>query len=180
MGNGTGLLPRPSACQSVCAVGELWKNGWLDLDVVWGVKLGQSRMGVLDGGPYLARGRGGFWGFLPIGLNGVFECIFKTEMYSTPAWKFDSISASVEQIPSWCFSYQYRVPTTLKNLEISGNLLILENSGNLNLLSKFIRCLLFFRDTVWNTPEDDISLHAYSNMYKLLVVIYWILMDVLI
>jgi len=38
------------------------------------------------------NGNGRFWGFSPIGLNGVFECILKIEMYSTRAWKFDDIS----------------------------------------------------------------------------------------
>jgi len=50
--------------------------------VVSGVGTGT---GVLDGGPH-PQGEGKVLGFsLPIGLNGVFECIIKTEMYSTRA-----------------------------------------------------------------------------------------------
>ena len=41
----------------------------------------------------------------------------------------------------------YRVLTTLKNLEISGNLLILENSGNLK-VTQGIYQMLFFRDAI--------------------------------
>jgi len=41
----------------------------------------------------------------------------------------------------------YRVLTTLKNLEISGNLLILENSGNLK-DTQGIYQMLFFRDAI--------------------------------
>jgi len=37
------------------------------------------------GGPHPPRGRGGFGGFSSIGLNGVYGCIFKTEMYLTRA-----------------------------------------------------------------------------------------------
>jgi len=47
---------------SVCPVGELWKNGRLDLDAVWSGEWGQSRMGVLDGGGDRRRGRGSFGG----------------------------------------------------------------------------------------------------------------------
>ena len=46
------LVPYPfclCVChQRVCLVGELWKNGWLDLDAIWGVECGWN--GVLDGG----------------------------------------------------------------------------------------------------------------------------------
>jgi len=44
---------------------------------------GAPGIGVLDG-VYMPKGKGGFGrGYLPIGLNGVFECIFKTEAYLT-------------------------------------------------------------------------------------------------
>jgi len=42
VGTETGLWPISSvgqcvclSCVSVCPMGELWKNGWLDLDAVW-------------------------------------------------------------------------------------------------------------------------------------------------
>jgi len=44
-----------------------------------------QKTGVLDG-VHIPQGEGKVLGaFLPVGLNGVFECIFKTEMYLTHA-----------------------------------------------------------------------------------------------
>jgi len=62
-----------------------------------GGEWGGPRHGVLDGvwcirwGSTCPRGRTGFGFFLPTDLNGVFECIFKTETYLTHAWKVDNI-----------------------------------------------------------------------------------------
>jgi len=50
-------LSHLSVCLSVCPVGELWKNGWLDLDAVWsGVG---SRDGCIRWGPR-PQGEGGW------------------------------------------------------------------------------------------------------------------------
>jgi len=41
----------------------------------------------------MPRGEGRFWGFFfSIGLNDVFECILKTEVFLTHARKVDSVS----------------------------------------------------------------------------------------
>jgi len=56
-------------------VGELWKNGWLDLDAVWGGEWGRLRDGCIRWDSQLEReGEVCFLrraGFLAIGLNGV-------------------------------------------------------------------------------------------------------------
>jgi len=39
-----------SVCPSVCPVGELWKNGGLDLDAILGPEWGQSRDGCIRWG----------------------------------------------------------------------------------------------------------------------------------
>jgi len=63
-------------------MGELWKSSWLFLDAIWGAgDLVQSRDGCIRWGGHTPRGGLGF--FLPIGLNGVFYCMFTTELYST-------------------------------------------------------------------------------------------------
>ena len=61
-----------------------------------------GRMDVLDG-VHFPNGRKGFRGFSPIGLNGVFKRIFKTEMNSTRVQKVYNIS--VRTIYQWkcCF-----------------------------------------------------------------------------
>jgi len=42
------------------------------------------------------KGKENFGGFfLSIGLNSVFDCIFKTQIYSTCVWKVDSISSEL-------------------------------------------------------------------------------------
>ena len=49
----------------------------------FGVMSGVGRgMGVLDG-VHMPQGKGGLGSSLPIGLNGVFQSILKTEMYLT-------------------------------------------------------------------------------------------------
>ena len=63
-------------------MGELWKNGsWISMPfgMVSGVCRGK---GVLDE-VHIPQGEGWFGFFRLIGLSGVFECIFKTEMLST-------------------------------------------------------------------------------------------------
>jgi len=53
----------------------------LDLDADWGGEWGGPGIGVFDVGPHAPREGEVLVFFLPIGLNGVFECIFKTELY---------------------------------------------------------------------------------------------------
>jgi len=50
-----------SFCPSVCPVGELWKNGSLDLDAVWGSEWGRSRDGFIRWGANRRKGKGQFW-----------------------------------------------------------------------------------------------------------------------
>jgi len=57
------------------------------IKLLFGVVSGVGRgMGVLDGPFMCFKGKGKFWrGFFLTGLNGVFDCICKTNMYSTRA-----------------------------------------------------------------------------------------------
>jgi len=79
-----------SVCLSVCLESVLWQNTKQLIGsgcrIGWWVR--RSRDGLLDGGSRASRGREGFRGFRPTGLNGV----FLTGMYSTRAWKVDNIS----------------------------------------------------------------------------------------
>jgi len=63
------------------------------MELLFGVVIGVGpSIGVLYG-VYMPQWEGRLWGFFsPIGLNGFFECILKTDMYLTHAWKVDSIS----------------------------------------------------------------------------------------
>jgi len=61
-GIGVGLLPRPSVGLSVCSVGELWKNGCLDLAAVCGGELDRSPNGCIRWAGDGSRGRGNFGG----------------------------------------------------------------------------------------------------------------------
>jgi len=60
------------------------------------VSLVSWEMGVLDGSTQLARRSGGFGGSYPHCLNGIFECIFKTELYLTRLQCFDAAGWAVE------------------------------------------------------------------------------------
>jgi len=53
---------RLSIDRTVCPVGEWWKNGWLDLDAVWGGEWGWSRDGCIRW--RLPSSKGQFWGVL--------------------------------------------------------------------------------------------------------------------
>jgi len=43
-------------------------------------------------GVHIPNGKGRFWRFFAVGLNGIFGCTFKTEMYPTRAQKVYNIS----------------------------------------------------------------------------------------
>jgi len=70
----------------------LCKTAWTDRAVVWGGEWRRPMDECIRWGPHPLIGRGWFRGFLPFGLNSVFKCAFKTEMYLTRAWKVDNIS----------------------------------------------------------------------------------------
>jgi len=55
-------LSRLSVSRSVGLVGELWKNGCLDLDAIWGGEWGRSRDWCIRWGEDRRRGRGSFVG----------------------------------------------------------------------------------------------------------------------
>ena len=81
------------------------------------------------------------------------------------------------------WGYNFRVLTTLENMEISGNLLILENSGNLKFtqgiymvlsLGHRVMCIIVSNSSVnWlgdtATGVDRASHHAHSIKYSVIL-----------
>jgi len=43
---------------------ELWWNGWLDLDAVWGCEWGRAWYGCIRFWWWLSKGKGQFWGWI--------------------------------------------------------------------------------------------------------------------
>ena len=64
-----------SASLSVCPEGELWKNGLLDLDAVWGGEWDRSMDGCIRWGPRVPIGERVVLGFFAHWFELHFECI---------------------------------------------------------------------------------------------------------
>jgi len=79
------------SCVKVC---EAIRQSSCHLGCWWG----RPRDGCIRWGPH-PKGKGRFWGFFPIGLNDIFGCVFKTQIYLTRAWKLYNIF--IWQIYHW-------------------------------------------------------------------------------
>jgi len=103
----TDLLPRSSVVlcvyRSVGLESVLWQNGWLDPDAVWDGEWGWG-MGVLDRGPDS-----------PVGPL-VSVTYFLTEMFSTRAWKVDSISIWTRCRRNLCFIGFLKTRSNLRSM----------------------------------------------------------------
>ena len=87
---------------------------------------------------------------------------------------FESLDVQTSFLVDRC-----RVLTTLENLEILRNLLILDNSGNLKYTRQFLYIRCYFYDAVWNTQQADVA-QLQWYLCEQLVVVYQILVDMII
>jgi len=81
------LMVVVSVSASICLVNELWKNGWLDLDAIWGDEWGWLRH-LWIRWVQILQGEWEHLGDLPMSLDGIFECIFKHKCISLMCEKF--------------------------------------------------------------------------------------------
>jgi len=63
---------------------ELWRNGWLDPDAIWGGQWGQAQYGCIRFWWWSSKGR------CSLGVNTMQK--WRTDLWTTRVWKVDTIS----------------------------------------------------------------------------------------